>query len=469
MDAKEGMLNESVERIAERYMAKYGKYINSLSKSPVAKCRSIGMYDAYALGKQLEAFENLKAFCEADGSTNDLGILPKIALDVITVAYGSSPVTIVSTVQPIDEEQGIIYFKDVVAETTAGNLTTGQSIISAKGGQLIVPNQYASSYLTEAHGTTTTGTTAYNFVLANYPVQTEGVSIQVALPGGTITATDDGVGHLFGVGFNGNSTVNYSTGQVVIVLTADPGGSYAVSAVYEQSLESEAQIKTINYQLTSMPIKADVFALRGTLGMLKSYALQKRFGKVAEDELANDLVQGINTEIFGDLLAKMQAGLVGNTNWDQTPPNTVSYFEHKQTYKDYLAKAEAVIVQNAGRGTVSYHIAGLSVCAILQTLPGFVKLYDGNSIGGAHLFGTLDGVPIIRIPLASQLNPLVEILGYKGTSVFETAAVYAPYMPLTTTAMLPTANPLVGQKAAAIWAATAVVIGNFLTQLTVTS
>jgi len=465
----EGRLNEAVEMKAERYMKKYGKYINSLSKSPVAKVRSIGMFDAYALGKQLEAFEDLRDFAEADGSVSDLGILPQIALDVITVAYGSSPVTIVSTVQPIDEEQGIIYYKNVVAGNTAGDLTSGQNIITAQGGQQVVPSQYASDKVTEAHGNTASGTTQYSFYLSLVPVRTQGVTIQVALSGGTITATDDGLGHLFGVGFNGDSTINYTTGQVYIDLTVNPGGAYAMTAIYQQSLEEEAQIRSINYQLTSAPVKADVYSLRGTLGMLKSYALQKRFGKVAEDELANDLVQGINTEIFGDILAKMLAAEVGNTNWDSTPPNTVSYFEHKQTYKDYLAKAEAVIVGNAGRGTVSYHIAGLSVCAILQTLPGFVKLYDGNSIGGAHLFGTLDGVPVIRVPLAAQLNPMVELLGYKGTSVFETACVYAPYMPLTTTAMLPTANPLVGQKAAAIWAATQVVIANFLTTLTVTT
>ena len=50
---------------------------------------------------------------------------------------------------------------------------------------------------------------------------------------------------------------------------------------------------------------------------------------------------------------------------------------------------------NAGRGMISSIVAGRDVCAIIGTLPGFVKLSDGSTIG-SHIYGTLDGATVVR-------------------------------------------------------------------------
>jgi len=67
----------------------------------------------------------------------------------------------------------------------------------------------------------------------------------------------------------------------------------------------------------------------------------------------------------------------------------------KQTFKDALADAESVMLGNAGRGMISSIVAGRDVCAIIGTLPGFVKLSDGSTIG-SHIYGTLDGATVVR-------------------------------------------------------------------------
>ena len=52
---------------------------------------------------------------------------------------------------------------------------------------------------------------------------------------------------------------------------------------------------------------------------------------------------------------------------------------------------------------------------------------------------------------------------------FEAPVVYAPYMPLVVTTALPNGiNPLLNQKAAAVWAAIESLIPNFVTQLIMT-
>ena len=124
---------------------------------------------------------------------------------------------------------------------------------------------------------------------------------------------------------------------------------------------------------------------------------------------------------------------------------------------------------NAGRGAINCIIAGRNACSILGTLPGFVKISDGTMLG-AHIYGTLDGITIIRIPNSGSLNANTMLCMYKGTSPFEAAMVYSPYMPLVVTTALPTGNnPLLNQKAAAIWAAIEPLVPNFITRIQITN
>lgn len=116
---------------------------------------------------------------------------------------------------------------------------------------------------------------------------------------------------------------------------------------------------------------------------------------------------------------------------------------------------------------ISTMIAGRDAAAIIGTLPGFVKLSDGSTMG-PHIYGTLDGATVVRVPYDAVLGTNKVLLMYKGTSPFEAPAVYSPYMPLVVTTALPTgANPLLNQKAAAVWAAVECLVPNFITTLNV--
>lgn len=132
-------------------------------------------------------------------------------------------------------------------------------------------------------------------------------------------------------------------------------------------------------------------------------------------------------------------------------------------------RAENLMLGLAGRGTISVMIAGRNACSIIGTLPGFTKISDGKMLG-PHIYGTLDGITIVRIPSASVLDPNRILCLYKGSSPFEAAVVYSPYMPLVVTTALPTgANPLLSQKAAAIWAAITTVVPNFAVRIVISN
>jgi len=446
---------------AEYYFNKYKSLMESLeSRSPISKVRSITPYDYYALGKMLENFETMVAMTEADGSIADLGILPKIGLDVITVAYGASPVGVFASVQPISEEQGTVYYKAIKAGDTAGNLTAGNTIVGAQS-PMTTPSGYAAGLQTENLGTGNGTTTSFTGTLSYLPIRPNSLTVTA----GAVTGSDDGAGNIVGNGVSG--TVDYNTGAITVTFTTAPATGVSVDVTYIQNLESATQIRTINYELTSKSIRAYPYALRSTVGLLKSFALKQRFGVIAEDEVAVDLVNAINAEVSGDLIRLMNSHAQGTVQFQSAVPSGISESEHRASFKFRIADAENNITTNAGRGTVNFIIAGSTVATIISTLEGFKKLYDGNSVGGAVIFGTLDGVPVVKVNDANILASTDALCGFKGSSVFDAAAVYAPYMPLTTTDLLPTSNPLVNQKAAALMAGRDVLVPNFITKIQV--
>ncbi|MDK1290155.1 hypothetical protein [Pseudoalteromonas umbrosa] len=463
MSLNENAIGARIDRGAEQYFDKYKPFMEALEKkSLLSQVRSITSNDVYALGKQLENFEIYKDLCEEDGTIGQLGKLPDVALEVLTVAYGTSPLSAIASIQPIDEEQSTIYYKNIVAATTKGSVTAGDVLSGPMGGDNFAADGYASSAIVgEGHNETAKDTTEYNFTLTCAPVRAGSARIEIESLG--LVATDNGSGQL--IGFDIQGTIDYNLGVVKIVLKNTPDEGHAITASYQTDYESAEDIPKILMKFTSKTVTARLWALKDTIGMQQSYALRRRFGMVAEDEVAQDLVAAINSEQMNAATRMLLAKAQGVTTFQKAAPSGISYAEHKQGFKDALAQAEAVILGNAGRGTISALVAGRNVCALIGTLPGFNKLSDGAAIG-PHIFGTLDGILVIRVPNQHVMDPDEAVALYKGKSNFESALVSAPYMPLVVTSALPHgSNPLMNQKAAAVWGAIDVLVPNFITKI----
>jgi hypothetical protein len=463
---------KTVERQAEVYYNRYKKHMQSFeSKSMLSKVRSITPYDLFVLGKQLEAFDLQRMIMtEEQGNVNLLGKLPSVAYDVITAVQGASILPVVASVQPIDEEQGIVYFKTTRSATTRGSQTAGNVVVDPRSN-IVTPSAYSNNAFesVNAQATAAANLGPYNFTLAGAPVKAESfsclLSTNTAVKGRDFgPASGSAIGEIFGVGLSG--TINYSTGAVSITFSADPGVAQIVVS-YQQNYELSTDIPQIDTYFASQSILARVYALKGTMGILQSFGMTKRFGLVAEDELAKDLTVEINRELGGDAVRKLKAVAVGTTTFSRTAPAGVSYFEHKQTYKDALAVADSTLVGNAGRGTISVLIVGRNHASLISTLPGFVKLTDGSTLG-SHVFGTLDGITVVRVMESNILAVDEGLALWKGLSPFEAACVYSPYMPLTVTGTLPQSpNPLQSMRAAAVWAGIDALVPNYVTKFNV--
>lgn len=466
-------LEEKNGQIIDWMKKEHPAHVEALENSPLSKVRSITEHDIAALGMQFQNFELYKRMCEENsGSLSSLGQLPRIALDVITATMGTSVLPLIASVQPMEEQKGLVYFRQIKSKNTRGSQTAGD-IVSDPRKPVVTPTGYASNEMgNELVVANTVGLqVVYNFVLAKFPILSQYLKITfsndatiIAVDQGPL-GTDKNIGILYGKGISG--TVDYTTGAVSIEFANDPGAGFQVYASYQQDLERGEDLQAITSFIDSKQIEAKVYALKQSQGMLQSFTLQKRFGMAMAEQLATDLVMEVNKEVGGDAIKKLQANAQGLTTFSRTLPAGVSFAEHKLFYKDQLFVADNVIVGNAGRGQISTLIVGKKHAAFLRGLPGFELMNDGNTLG-SHLFGKLDGITVIRVPEVSLMGEDDGIGLYKGANPYEAACVFAPFMPMAVTDMLPEGkNPLNGMRAAATMAGIEALVPQYATKFNI--
>lgn len=489
MSYKERFIKEDYERGADLYYKKYKHQIDALQEnSPLKTVKSITTYDVVALGEQLNQWELYKSmFLKESGTSSELGVLPNLALDIITASYGASIVPLLASIQPLDEEQGTIYFKqtravDARGQLVMGNIPTapyttgaGQTSTNITAGSvfrnpLTAPSGYALGYAGETVTQTTaplavavTANTAYNMTLSPAPIRPDTLKVTVTYGSTVLVAKDDGQGNIVGVGIYG-TILNASTGTIELKFTSNVPVGGVISVQFGTSFEENGAIPRITTVNTSTSVNAEIFALATELGLFKGFSMKKRFNQISEDEMVNDLSSEMTAEIGNQLIDRLYRASQGVTTWNKKPDAGVAYAEHKLSFMDAIEDAGNVILNNAGRGQVNVIIAGVGVCAVLSNMPNFQR---SNISGvGPHVFGIYNGnVTVIRCPMLPANEAL---LVYKGTGYFDAPVVYAPYMPLFITNTMPVPNnPLKTQAIAAVWTGMKVVVGSFITKLIV--
>lgn len=459
-------------RLAEQYFKKYNANVLAFEKSLVAKATPISEHHIVQLGKQLDQWNTYKQVMESNGSLNMLGELPKVALDVITATMSNSILPVIATTQTIEAQKQLVWFKNVKAEDTKGNITAGDTLVNPLTG-VKTPKGYASNFIAAHVGATGDGTTkVFSFVLPGLKIRSQFTKIYVEDSATTVYAEDVGprgadkeVGALLGMGVSG--TVNYQTGVVDLTFVVAPAATKKIFVDFQNNLEHMADIPKMSTYLDSTMIEAQAYALKSVMGMFQMFALKKAFGDSALEDMTMDLTREINSEIGGDFISKYLASAMGTTQFSLTAPAGVSEKLHRESYAFRMADADAVLLGNAGRGTIKTMIVGREHAALVRGLDGFQLLSDGNSLG-AHIFGTYKGITYVRVPEQALMDAKAGIGLYTGASPLESAGVYAPFMPLTITqAQALSPNPLNEQKAAATMAGTKVVVPQYATKFNV--
>lgn len=458
-------INESSANVmVDGYVKKYGNLLN-VYESMSTKARigeSLSPYELTALGQQLDQFANYQRFCESQGSLASLGAVPQVALDVITASVGASILPLLASIQPIPEEHGIIWFKQMRPTKTAGGYEKDKTIFDPltldNPGDGTYGNNKKTLELSASVTTDTITGTLGEKAIRPY-------RFEVMLEDGSAFGKDDGNGKILGYGLSG--TVDYKTGAYEIKLKAAPGTATKAVAIVELDVDAQEEINSIQANLISQDIKAQIWALKSDVGAFSSYAFAQRFGRSASDEVAQDLTDELTRELnTAAVMAILRSAPdTGHVEFSRTAPSGVSYAEHKLTFIDTIAQAEQQLHKQSGANGANRYIVGSTAAAVLRGMPGWESAPDAATVS-VGLYGYYDGVPVIR---ATNVVPDDTMLCVANAgNYFNAPLVYAPYMPLmiTSTVQNPN-NPFRNTTAAGLWAGLQAVNTNLTTTIKV--
>jgi hypothetical protein len=299
-------------------------------------------------------------------------------MGLAAIQYVTIPATFLASVQPMDDEVGQVYYRQLLATATRGNVTAGDEIMGQEGKMSWDLDGYYGEEVTK--DTAIAGGTGSYAIALSAPVRPQTLKITITKTIAAVTTTyngiDDGDGAIYGnwetaAAEDVTGTVNYETGAVVINLKDTEGGlSGNISILYHQNLAQATTMPGFQYKLASKQIRANYFILENQYSTLSDYAVRRRFGKALSDDIAASAVAQINSAVLASIIRKLRVAAIstGVANWDATPPAGTSVADHRKTFVDSIEAATQLIDAKTGRGAVSFIIAGSYGRRVLGTL-----------------------------------------------------------------------------------------------------
>ena len=213
-------------------------------------------------------------------------------------------------------------------------------------------------------------------------------------------------------------TAFYGTSGLFVVAGVQPIDDDSGKIVYVgHERKEEDEFKFLS-SIVMKPVTSKVFVLEP----LFERWVRHRFGMIWQDEAAKDLVTTLMHYLFADIAQKMLEASPSEVFWDHTPPPGISYYKHKQTFKNALCACERKIYDASGKH-MSFIIAGHKAVQICRTLSGYVQI-DNNEYDG-NIIGLLDSIPIVAAGRPFPENKA--IIGYRRTCI-EAPVIVSPYM-----------------------------------------
>lgn len=533
----EKMVNEDLiiakhNRQLESYDRKYAEQFEALAKSPTYKG---GLDDnaRFVLGSSLDAYKRYESDMTSGGSSAaSLGTLPSIAVDLISATYGLTIAPQLASMQNIEENQGIVYYKKVFTHGYPFTATDGLQALPNDGWMDEDGNEPGSALNgkwktwhdhraapTGSEGASSAGSlpsedvSAKNFDAITFSAlkgwqssptaymserQVAKVSGNKAVLANVIGNTrwnipmdarvvnEDGKyvdlkGVCDGPGvlptFYGNGvtvTVVPSGNDMTLIFDGKIAGKEIVggAVAYDVDFEKAPDVPTIEFATTSSFVTAHIFGVKEVNGDFKSYQFKKRFGQAADDEvvadLAGHLAQAESEKVIGAL--KKAANANGKPlTWSIQCPVGIAESQHRQSLLFTLNAGSSVIGMRCGRGYINRIVAGYTACEYLASLNGFRQAPAQGGIG-PHVFGTLEneGITVIRSSTVVATN---EIIGcyINPNSPYEAAVVDATYMPAFLTDTIKVAsNPFQNMRAIAAWKAVESIVPQFVVRIVLT-
>lgn len=494
--------NPTAEQKLQQYIKLFPEQYDRFAESDRAKIKGLNENDLYTLGRTFEQQIMTKQMNE-EVTFAQLGATPTLAFDFITAMFGKSVIPYIASEQVIDEVQGLVYFENIIAQgvkrrvvtpdgdktvevkdeyTGRGNIEVGDVLAKAAGAPAKYPQGFAGEMVygeeLDATGAVDGSTKEFELALVNAPIRRNYVKIMATVENAAgaeqdIVGIDDGKGNIIGGGIVG--TVDYETGALKLTFSNAPKAGTHIVANYATNFEL-GPLPSITTELDSKFVRANVYGLQTDTSVISSFMMGKRFNFDMQQRAVQLLQEHILNEITTELLAKIamayKEGGETDTIFNMALPAGVSQQAHFNSVDYTFGIVAQKMARRSGKGTLSVALAGPDACAFLGQNAKFKKI--GEATAWATVYGVYDNATIvIRCPQLEQFDSVngsksIYFL-YKGTTPFDAAAVYAPYMPLVGVEDLPVPTALLNRRSAvASMAAVDVVVPGYIQKFVLT-
>lgn len=207
-------------------------------------------------------------------------------------------------------------------------------------------------------------------------------------------------------------------------------------------------VPEIGLKMQTVPVEAKARTLRAYWAFDAQYELSKEYGQSIEDLLATQASGEIAHEIDNELTVDLLKSAIGNTNplltprtWSKTQPVGVSLADHYDGFIEKIIDCSNAINAATRKVSANFMICGLGVATVVKVMRTFQA--SGNIANGPYFLGTLGDIKVYVNP---DYPSDYFVMGYKGTNMFDAGAFYLPYMPVTSTDTIMTAD-FRGEKA----------------------
>lgn len=362
--------------------------------------------------------------------TNALGTLVPKILDVVRIFYPNLIAHKLVDIQPMDRQNGQIVLVRPVYTSTAAGVTAGNQVFKT-----VTDGTYASENTTLAVGTGTGAATTLATLtgavttLTPNPIRAGTVTITA----GAVVATDNGSGLFTGVGIT-SGTINYTTGAVVLVFTAAVGNGTVVTAKFRYDSEQyTAGIRSLDIQITNLPITAEPHPLKITWSQQSQFAAESHFdldlGDMMTNLVASFIKQERDMQLINQILANAKAE--STLNFDAAAPSNYSKLARYAEIGVKLDYAESLIQADLGRGGVNWILCGNNAANIWSQVSGFQPSGVVAPIGPYEIGTLRDGsVSVIKVP---SMSVNTYVVGFKGYVVGDSSIVLGEWIPLYAT------------------------------------
>lgn len=415
---------------------KWGKTLNEVNTLLKEEGRKpMGLEQQTALAKVLENTQGRINYELREATQNTMvGPYKRYALDIITGMFPNLIAMDLVNVQPLENKQGIINYVSYSAGSTKGKHAAGDDFATTFN-YIGSDKNYTAQEVDEMVIVTTYNATdgVLNAVLDWKPV----IPGSVALKVGATTYTDHADGKLYnGENAVNGASINYATGVITLPLAQAPADDVLCGWAFNNEYAPN-DVPQLDLSIKSIMVVAKSRKLKALWSFDAAYELQKEYGQdlnaLLAAQAAAEIAHEIDMEILDDLL---NGAYVSQTQpiigWDAQVPYGVSQAQHFETLKTALNKASNRIFQNTKRAMGNFVVVGTNVATVLESTPSFKAADLGSNIG-PYFLGTWGGFKVYKNPF---YDPNKFVVGFKGTSLFDSGYCYAPYMPVATTQML---------------------------------